>query len=154
MHPGYMPWWRARQAHAEARTACGPQTLAWECAPGSYTEVGAGSLGVRRPLRFLARRLELDDKQVATLARIIADLKTERAQAEVDDRRAVAILTDVVGAPTFDAARAKEAGDARSASAQRLNASLVAALGRIHAVLDDEQREQLAYLIRTGALAL
>jgi hypothetical protein len=28
------------------------------------------------------------------------------------------------------------------------------ALGRLHALLDKEQRERLAYLIRTGVLAL
>jgi hypothetical protein len=30
----------------------------------------------------------------------------------------------------------------------------VSALGRIHAVLDGEQRERLAYLIRTGAISI
>jgi hypothetical protein len=40
----------------------------------------AGGFGVRRPLRFLAHRLELDEKQVAALAKVLDDLKIERAQ--------------------------------------------------------------------------
>ena len=50
-------------------------------------EEGFGGFGVRRPLRFLAHKLELDEKQITELARILDELKTERAQAAVDDRR-------------------------------------------------------------------
>src|SRR5207244_3357986 len=50
-------------------------------------DFGTGGFGVRRPLRFLAHKLDLDDRQVAALARILDALKTERAQAEVDRRR-------------------------------------------------------------------
>ena len=35
-----------------------------------------GGFGVRRPLRFLAHKLELDEKQVVQLARILDELKT------------------------------------------------------------------------------
>src|SRR6476620_10523637 len=49
-----------------------------------------GGFGVRRPLRFLAYKLGLDEKQVAELARVLDDLKTERAQVAVDDRRTLA----------------------------------------------------------------
>jgi hypothetical protein len=41
-------------------------------------------------VRFLAYKLELDERQVGELARILDELKTERAQAEVD-RRPVAV---------------------------------------------------------------
>src|SRR5882757_6651821 len=51
---------------------------------------GFAGFGVRRPLRFLAHKLELDEKQVVEMARILDDLKTERAQAAVDDRRTLA----------------------------------------------------------------
>ena len=56
---------------------------------------GAG-LGVRRPLRFLAWRLELSEEQTASLARILERLKLERAQAALDLRRAAAELADAV----------------------------------------------------------
>jgi len=122
--------------------------------PGGYGDVGGGSFGVRRPLRYLARRLELDEKQLAALAKAVSELKTERAQADVDDRRAVAAFADAVSGSAFDAAKAAQAGDARVETAKRLRDAVIKALEAIHEVLDDEQRADLAYLIRTGALSL
>jgi Spy/CpxP family protein refolding chaperone len=115
---------------------------------------GRSGLGVRRPLRFLAHKLDLDDRQVAELARILTDLKTERAQADVDDRRSLAEFADAVAGATFDSAKAANAGDRRVQSAARVRESLVRALEQIHALLNAEQRERLAYLIRTGVLTL
>jgi Spy/CpxP family protein refolding chaperone len=116
--------------------------------------VGFGSFGVRRPLRFLAYRLELREEQVAELAKVLAELKTERAQASVDNRRTLSGLADAVGGDSFDAAKASEAGKARSESAERLARAVTAALEKIHALLDPEQRKQFAYLIRTGAIGI
>ena len=48
---------------------------------GPGGEEDGGGFGVRRPLRFLAYKLELDEKQVTELAKILDELKTERAQA-------------------------------------------------------------------------
>jgi hypothetical protein len=115
---------------------------------------GGGVFGVRRPLRFLAYKLELDERQVAELARVLDELKTERAQGEVDRRRSLTALADAVGGEAFDEARAKEAGALRVTTAERLRDAVVKALGRIHALLDADQRERLAYLIRTGALQI
>jgi len=42
---------------------------------------GGGGLGVRRPLRFLAHKLELRETQVASLAKILNDLKTRLLQS-------------------------------------------------------------------------
>jgi Spy/CpxP family protein refolding chaperone len=102
----------------------------------------------------LAHKLDLREEQVTELAAILNELKTERAQAEVDDRRTVAGLADAVAAETFDDARAKEAGEARVKSAENLRQAVAKALGKIHALLDAEQRARLAYLIRTGVLTL
>src|SRR5262245_47840932 len=113
-----------------------------------------GGWGVRRPLRFLAHKLDLDDKQVAELARILDELKTERAQAEVDRRRTLAAFADAVGGEAFDAAKAREGGDLRVKSAERVRDAVLKALQQIHAVLGLEQRARLAYLIRTGTLTL
>ena len=121
---------------------------------GEQEGFGGGPFGVRRPLRFLAYKLELDEKQVTELARILDELKTERAQGEVDRRRSLSAFADAVGGPTFDGARAKEAAQLRVATAERLRDAVTGALGRLHALLDDAQRERLAYLIRTGVLAL
>ena len=113
-----------------------------------------GAWGVRRPLRFLAHRLELDERQVAELARILDELKTERAQAEVDRRRTVAAFADALGGEAFDAAKAAEGGAARVRTAERLRDAVLKALREIHAILNAEQRGRLAYLIRTGTLSV
>jgi hypothetical protein len=39
-------------------------------------------------------------------------------------------------------------------SAQQVSSALVAALARLHALLDPDQRERLAYLVRTGVVQL
>jgi Spy/CpxP family protein refolding chaperone len=109
---------------------------------------------VRRPLRFLAWKLELDEAQVASLAAILNELKTERAQAAVDDRRALTALADAVAGGTFDADAAGRAARQRVESTSRLQDAVAGALGRIHALLTPEQRSRLAYLIRAGAIAL
>ena len=80
--------------------------------------------------------------------------KTERAQGEVDCRRSLSGFADAVAGPTFDATRAKESAALRVATAERLRDAVTAALGRLHALLDNDQRERLAYLIRTGVLSL
>lgn len=167
MHPGFIFWWKNEQ-----RESCGPsQASSWaQCGPGhsgagwgGFTggggdacgdSGGGGSFGVRRPLRFLAYKLQLTETQVGELARILNDLKTERAQADVDDRRAQASFADAVVGATFDEAGASQAAGQRSRSAERLQAQVVRTLGRIHALLTPEQRASLAYLIRTGTLTL
>ena len=115
---------------------------------------GEEGFGVRRPLRFLAYKLELDDRQVAELARILDELKTERAQAAVDDRRSLAEFADALGGESFDAGTAGAAGDRRAESARRLRDAVVRGLQQIHAILNPDQRAKLAYLIRTGVLVV
>jgi hypothetical protein len=115
---------------------------------------GGGGFGVRRPLRFLAHKLELSEAQVPELARILDELKTERAQAEVDNRRTVTAFADAIEGPAFGEARSREGGDLRVKSAERLRDAVTLALSRIHALLDDDQRKRLSYLIRTGVVTL
>jgi Spy/CpxP family protein refolding chaperone len=121
---------------------------------GHHHDEDRSAFGVRRPLRFLAHKLDLDDKQVAALVRILDELKTERAQAAVDDRRSLAEFADAVAGETFDAAKATGAGERRVQSAARLRDALVRALGEIHALLNPEQRERLSYMLRTGILTV
>jgi Spy/CpxP family protein refolding chaperone len=109
---------------------------------------------VRRPLRFLTFKLQLDEAQRAKLAQILDELKTERAQAAVDDRRSVAAFADAMAGGAFDAAKAGAGAAQRAKSAERLSAAVLAALERIHAMLTPEQRERFAYLIRAGQVLL
>ena len=167
MYPGMMYWWRLRHhgggcgeyaeygPFARATSGRGEHRGRWH---GAYeashheSDLGAGAFGVRRPLRFLAYKLDLDEAQVAELARILDELKTERAQAEVDGRRATAAFADAIAGEQFDAARAGSGGATRVATAERLRDAVLKALERLHAVLEPEQRVRLAYLIRTGTL--
>jgi hypothetical protein len=72
----------------------------------------------------------------------------------VDRRRSLAAFADAVGSATFEEARAAEAGKLRVTSAERLRDAVTTALQKIHALLDEEQRAKLAYLIRTGTLVI
>jgi hypothetical protein len=164
-------WWRARHegcGDSGGGGGCGPGWGGRQWAggygrgghgsggsdEGEGEGFGGGAFGVRRPLRFLAYKLELDERQVAELARILDELKTERAQAEVDRRRSLSAFADAVAGDTFDDGKAKQAAGARVATAERLRDAVTGALGRLHALLDKDQRERLAYLIRTGVLSL
>jgi len=140
-----------RHARAYAAAGCGPSV---EMSMSDSDFGGGASIGVRRPLRFLAWKLDLDEKQVTELAKVLADIKTERAQAEVDGRRAAGMLADLATAAEFDQAKAKEVADLRVQSAGRVQDALVKTLSRLHTILSPEQREKLAYLIRTGTLQL
>ncbi|WP_394837025.1 Spy/CpxP family protein refolding chaperone [Pendulispora rubella] len=176
MPPGLFYWW----ANARRRERCGDDGPVHEYAGwpgrhgrgrdrdersspwdgwqaggwGHHHHEDGGGFGVRRPLRFLAHKLDLSEAQVTDLANILNDLKTERAQAEVDERRTMAAFADAVAGGSFDEGRAKEGADLRTQSTERLRDAVTKALGRIHALLDEEQRKRFAYLIRTGVLAL
>ncbi|TMA10624.1 MAG: hypothetical protein E6J86_15090 [Deltaproteobacteria bacterium] len=152
-----MWWWKNARRQGFGREGAYAGEGGWQAGPwrgGPGDDFGGGSFGVRRPLRFLAYKLNLSEEQVSQLAKILDELKTERAQAAVDDRRTVAAFADAIGLDAFDEARAREGGDLRVKSAERLRDAVIKALGRIHAVLDSGQRAQLAYLIRTGVLSL
>jgi len=180
MHPGFFGWWKGRGHEHGCGPGCGPHGSGHEGdegphwagprgfrggpfgghGPGGHGHGGhdfegdGGGFGVRRPLRFLAWKLELEEPQVGKLAAILDELKIERAQAAVDHRRSVGAFADAVAGATFDTAKAKDAGDVRVKSAERVRDAVVVALGKIHEVLDAEQREKLAYLLRTGTLQI
>jgi Spy/CpxP family protein refolding chaperone len=161
-----MHWWKTqhcgerREGFAGGWAADRPDRgERWRYRAAAEDEAGqgafaSGSFGVRRPLRFLAYKLALDESQVAELARVLDELKTERAQAAVDHRRTVAAFADAVAGEAFEDARASEGATLRVQSAERLRDAVVAALRRIHKLLKPEQRSRLAYLIRTGTLSL
>jgi Spy/CpxP family protein refolding chaperone len=162
-HPGFYGWWKHRHGGHGCGTeaGCGDDGRRHEReearrfrfeAGGDFGD--GGSFGVRRPLRFLAHKLELDETQVAELAAILNDLKTERAQAAVDDRRTVAGFADSIAGEAFDDKKVVEAATARVKSAERLRDAVGTALRRIHTLLGPEQRQRLAYLIRTGTVTI
>jgi Spy/CpxP family protein refolding chaperone len=160
MHPSLLSWHCARRAFPAwggygAWRGRGPGGPPWGGpGEGGPEEGPGGGFGVRRPLRFLAHQLDLDDRQLGELAVILDDLKTERAQAEVDRRRTLAAFADALSGDAFDAAKAAEAGELRVQTAGRLRDAVLKALQRLHALLKPEQRARLAYLLRTGTLTV
>jgi len=169
MHPGMFGWWRGGSCgsggfcghHAGPGGHQGPaghEGSGWGPGHGGFGGGGGdefgGGFGVRRPLRFLAYKLDLGQSQVTELATILNELKTERAQAAVDLRRTTSALADAVSAEAFDDAKAQAAAADRVQSTGRVQAAVTRALGRIHSVLGPEQRVKLAYLLRTGTLSI
>ncbi len=115
---------------------------------------GPGGFGVRRPLRFLGHRLGLDDEQIGSLARILDGLKTERAQAAVDERRSSSAIADLLTVDEFDDEAAAAVVEARVETAKRLAVALTGALKEVHGILGESQRRKLATLIRGGVLSV
>ena len=171
MYPGMMAWWK--HAHRHGGGGCegvgvehgGPgdghgHGRRWggrhaeEASAGHDHDDDFGGFGVRRPLRFLAYKLELEDDQVTELARILNELKTERAQAAVDHRRSTSAIADSIAGDALDETKLGQGTSERVKTAERLRDAVVRAIGRIHAILKAEQRQKLAYLIRTGALSI
>jgi len=166
MHPGFIHWWKEAQRQAQQSQGKGCEAGAsWSGRRSQRRErvvddemsasgEGDGGFGVRRPLRFMAFKLELNETQVEALAGILADLKTERAQAAVDHRRSVGVFADALAAEAFDAAAAAAAAETRVKTAQLLRDAVLKALAKTHALLDPEQRKALAYLLRSGQLTI
>ena len=112
------------------------------------------NFGVRRPLRYLTYHLDLDENQTRRMASVLNQLKTEREQAELDEKRTTAELARLLenGTPTLDEAR--QALAARVESAKVLQEETAKAIVSVSDFLDDDQREQFINLLLTGAISL
>jgi len=102
----------------------------------------------------MAKTLGLRETQIEDLARLLHTLETERAQAAVDDKRTLSAFADALVGEAFDPARAQEGVNVRAKSSEVLRAAVLKTLEATHALLDKEQRKQLAYMLRTGALSI
>jgi Spy/CpxP family protein refolding chaperone len=152
MHPGFVYRWKRRRecAHHTSHAAAGHG--GWHAA--GHGGGGGAGFGVRRPLRVMSHELELSAEQSAVLARVIDALKTERAQAAVDERRSIGMIADAMTATDFDREAVDKALELRVRSAERLREAVAKALEQTHAMLEPEQRERLAYLLRSGTLTI
>ena len=171
MNPAFIWYWKNHLRHDPcggfAYASCGPDlgahfsrrsTRSAEFAGRSRSDddavFGSAGFGVRRPLRFLAMRLDLDEEQVDEVSRILETLKIERAQAAVDLRRTASDLADAFEESEFAADRVQAARERRVETAGRVQDAVSRALGALHTVLDQHQRERLASLIRRGELRI
>ena len=153
MYPGFLHHWRRAHAcaHHAAHTEGGHTHHAGDHGPHSHQGPG---FGVRRPLRVMSQELELDTDQVEKLARLIDDIKIERAQAAVHERRSVGLVADALLEGDFDATKVEAALDLRVQAAQKLRDAVRDTLRDTHAMLRPEQRKKLAYLLRAGTITI
>ena len=143
----------AGRAHGRHGADDGPRSIDLNFSYGrGEDEAGGAGLGVRRPLRFLAWKLDLTAEQLEGAARILERLKIERAQAAVDQRRSAADLADAIEHEAFDNARADSATEKRVTAALAVQRAVAKALGDLHGILEPDQRRRRARLIRTRAI--
>ena len=120
-----------------------------------HSQSGSGGFGVRRPLRFLAHRLELDEHQVRRLAVVLDRLKGEREQARLDEERALQRAAELLlDGELPPKASVDDAFAGRRAGQERLEAEVSQALIHIAELLDPDQRREFAYLLSTRAFTL
>jgi len=157
MHPGFYYRWKRSQEDrgGEQRvSACGREGWRRHRRAHDDSAYDASGFGVRRPLRYMAHKLDLDDEQIDALAGVLNVLKTERAQARLDEQRSIAGIADAVQGEHFDKEAAAEALSARVKAAERVKEEVLTTLQKTHEMLDPEQRKRLAYLLRSGQLTI
>ena len=146
--------WPYRYAYAYSHS-CGINRSMYETrAHQSRGAAKRGGFGVRRPLRYLSYHLDLDESQRRQLAACFERIKLEREQAELDHKK-----TDVSLAAEFMRVEVS-VEDLRQAQAPRAQADanlqtvVAKELYEIASILDAEQREEFAHLLRTGVIKL
>ena len=115
---------------------------------------GRGDFGVRRPLRYLSYHLDLDEAQRRKVAASFERIKLEREQASLDKKKSDANVADQLLREDVSVADLSQALAERSKADETLQTVLAKELYEIVAVLDEEQREEFAHLVRTGVLKL
>ena len=119
-----------------------------------YNWHGGRIFGVRRPLRYLTWKLDLSDQQIRELADVLKRLKNARSQTQVDWDGSVADIADTFTSTQFDEDKAQAVVERRKRSASAQQDQIVEALRRLHAILDEDQRAEFAYLLRSGSLEI
>lgn len=156
-------WWRRHPVFAHAAPSCGRygfsayETRGFERRERARSAMSGLGLdfGVRRPLRFLRDRLDLDEVQTRELATILDRLKVARRQAQLDAERTLVDVADVLRQETTpDEASIAEALAPRNESQQALQTEVSAALHAFARVLDPDQRREFAYLLNHRAFKL
>ncbi|KYF61162.1 Spy/CpxP family protein refolding chaperone [Sorangium cellulosum] len=124
----------------------------WGAGPHVHRRRGFGGFGLRRRffLSFLFDRLGTTPSQEKVIVSAIDELRAA-ADAQRGEIRGTRVdVAAAVRSPSFDETRLGELFARHDAAIESLRRASVGALGKIHAVLDDRQREQLADLIEIG----
>lgn len=113
-----------------------------------------GTFGVRRPLRYLSYQLDLDEAQRRRIAAALDRLKMEQEQGKLDKKKTVSDLADLVTRENVSVDELRKALAPRLESTENLQMAIARAVQEIVAVLDADQREEFAHLLRSGVLNL
>lgn len=138
----------------QGRHACGARCGAWHHHDGRRG-FGFGGHGFRRRwfFSFLFDRLDTTPAQEKVIVAAIDELR-EAADAQRSElRRTRADIAAATRSESFDETRLGELFARHDVAIEALRRATVGALGKVHAVLDERQREQLADLIETGPAA-
>ncbi len=150
--------WRHAYAAACWQQACSEATARVQSVQSQRQSMFSWSsgpmFGVRRPLRHLAWKLNLNETQVRDIVDVLDRLKTAYNQARLDQDRSTSEVAAVFSAAEFDGERVTSALSTRTRATEALNQELLAAVRRIFELLNEEQRREFAYLLRSGAFVL
>ncbi len=145
---------------------CNPWTrrYAYACAsrydhpypPARYESRRArhSGFGVRRPLRYLSYHLDLDESQRRKVAASVERIKLAREQGELDRKKSDAAVADLLSGDQVSVDELRQAMAPRTETASTLQTTLAKELYEIANVLDTEQREEFAHLLRSGVVKL
>jgi len=114
----------------------------------------SGEFGARRPLRYLSYNLDLDESQRRQIATLLDQLKMDREQADLDEKKTVSELASLIGKTGVAVDDLKVALSPRVRSTENLQITIAKVLHQIVEVLDEDQREEFAYLLRSGAFRI
>jgi hypothetical protein len=106
--------------------------------------------GARRGVRFLAARLGAAPEQESVLAAEAEALAEELSRTRADLASVRGELADLLAGPRLEAAQIASAIDARLERLGAVRSRLAQGLARVHSVLEPEQRERLAEMVRSG----
>ncbi len=138
----------------EWRSTEGRRQTAYAQTYGDFSRRWGPLFGVRRPLRVMSYKLDLDEAQIRELADILNRLKNARAQASLDWDGSISEIADAFDAEDFESNRVEAALNLRVESVKRLGDEILKELQRTFRMLEPDQRKLLAYLLRSGALTI
>ncbi|AKT39414.1 Spy/CpxP family protein refolding chaperone [Chondromyces crocatus] len=105
----------------------------------------------RRMLGFLFERLDTTAGQEKVITAALDDLRSTAEAHRGELRRTRADVAAATRSPSFDETRLGELFARHDDALTTMRKELVGALAKIHAVLDDRQRERLADLLESGS---
>jgi hypothetical protein len=114
---------------------------------------GGGRRGSRFFLSILLDRIETTPGQEKVIVSAIDELRDAARAQRSEIKKTRADVAAAVRSPSFDETRLGELFARHDTAIESMRKAAVGAVGKIHAVLEDGQRERLADLIETGPIA-